>query len=337
MEVKNNEYKNQTNKKCFRSTSASRLPCSGGFITTPDNLRRRKRYLKVRKKFSSAYTSRDISTCSIVNSENTTKTFKNYNKSKSNSFKIVNILGKEIIKLPSCLEKEIKIKKSFDPLGISVVDCYADEGVNGCIIIKIEKSSACYKDSRLNVGDYLLSVNNEQMKNLTNSSARAILNRATLTSSEFISITYIPAKDALNYIDQFNKSHNTSFNLKNPIFDQRKSRKDVFRNSHLNRKQSSSTSISCASNKSSQSSRPSSTETSFSFTSKSNSVLNSSSISITSSDSFNIHDEKASSFRHSHSIDITKNSRKNKKKVKKNFNIGENQEINFKNVGFYYF
>ena len=106
--------------------------------------------------------------------------------SRSSSAKIINILGKEIVKLPVELECEIKVKKRFDPLGIQSVDCHCDEGVNGCVILKVEPNTACARDNRLKVGDYLLSVNNEQMRNLTNSSARGILNRASLSSSDVV-------------------------------------------------------------------------------------------------------------------------------------------------------
>ena len=106
--------------------------------------------------------------------------------SRSSSVKIVNILGKEIIKLPNFLEREIKVRKNFQPLGISSVDCQIDEGINGCTIQKIDPNTACAKDNNLKVGDYLLSVNNEQMRNLTNSSAKAILNRASLTCTDVV-------------------------------------------------------------------------------------------------------------------------------------------------------
>ncbi len=106
--------------------------------------------------------------------------------SRSSSVKIVNILGKEIIKLPNFLEREIKVRKNFQPLGISSVDCQIDEGINGCTILKIDPNTACAKDNNLKVGDYLLSVNNEQMRNLTNSSAKAILNRASLTCTDVV-------------------------------------------------------------------------------------------------------------------------------------------------------
>ena len=69
--------------------------------------------------------------------------------SRSSSIKIINILGKEIVKLPSYLEREIKVKKDFDILGITSVDCSIDEGINGCVILKIDTNSACAKDNNL--------------------------------------------------------------------------------------------------------------------------------------------------------------------------------------------
>ena len=103
--------------------------------------------------------------------------------------------------MPCHLEREIKIKKYFYPLGLSQVDCQVDEGINGCVIVKIDKNSAISRDNRLRAGDYLLSVNNEQMRNLSNSSARSILNRASLTSRDVV-IIYIPQEDAICFSEQ---------------------------------------------------------------------------------------------------------------------------------------
>lgn len=141
-----------------------------------------------------------------------TSTSQSHSSSRSSSVKIVNILGKEIVKLPGFLEREIKIKKNFHPLGISSVDCCSDEGINGCVILRIDPNSACAKDNRLKIGDYLLSVNNEQMRNLTNSSARAILNRASLTSKDVV-IIYISYADALEFKANLSKM---SCNLQSP-------------------------------------------------------------------------------------------------------------------------
>ena len=100
---------------------------------------------------------------------------------------IVNILGREIVKLPAWLEREVRIKKHFDTFGITRVDCTVDEGLNGCVVERVEANSACarHPDSP-RVGDYLLAVNNEQMRQLSASSAKAILNRASLTSSDIV-------------------------------------------------------------------------------------------------------------------------------------------------------
>ena len=122
----------------------------------------------------------------VLSATASTSTPTSRSSSRSGSVKIINILGKEIIKLPVTLEREIKIKKNFDQFGIMNVDCQIDEGVNGCVILNIEPNSACAKDKRLSVGDYLLSVNNEQMRNLTNSSVKGILKRASLTSSDVV-------------------------------------------------------------------------------------------------------------------------------------------------------
>ena len=100
--------------------------------------------------------------------------------------KVLNILGTDIVKLPVALEKEVKIKKNFDALGINSVDCFIDHGINGCAILKIEPNSACSRNKVLNCGDYLLNVNNENMRNLTNSRAKSILNRASLSSSDVL-------------------------------------------------------------------------------------------------------------------------------------------------------
>jgi hypothetical protein len=100
--------------------------------------------------------------------------------------KILTILGKEIIKLPTSCEQELKINTRHDSLGIVTVDCSVDEGINGCVVVKLLQGSACHKDGRIQPGDYLLSVNNEQMRNISKSSARAILHRANLTSCDVV-------------------------------------------------------------------------------------------------------------------------------------------------------
>lgn len=60
----------------------------------------------------------------------------------------------------------------------------ADKGINGVIVTSISEGGAVYKDGRIQVGDYILSVNNESMKRITNSQARAIMRRTQLVSTD---------------------------------------------------------------------------------------------------------------------------------------------------------
>lgn len=60
----------------------------------------------------------------------------------------------------------------------------ADRGVNGMIIKKLSRTGAVYRDGRILVGDYLLEINHESLRNITNSQARAILRRAQLLTTE---------------------------------------------------------------------------------------------------------------------------------------------------------
>ena len=90
-----------------------------------------------------------------------------------------------MIALPNFLEHEIKVKKNYTALGIQV-DCDRDEGVNGCMVSNITQDSAVERDARLNLGDFILSLNNENMRKISNATAKAILKRASLTSSDIV-------------------------------------------------------------------------------------------------------------------------------------------------------
>ncbi|MPC50808.1 Multiple PDZ domain protein [Portunus trituberculatus] len=59
-----------------------------------------------------------------------------------------------------------------------------DQGVNGVVISSLVRNGAVHKDGRLHAGDLILSVNNESMRNITNSQARAILRRTQLVSTD---------------------------------------------------------------------------------------------------------------------------------------------------------
>ena len=60
----------------------------------------------------------------------------------------------------------------------------ADRGVNGMIVKNISKNGAVFRDQRIQKGDYLLAINSESLRNITNSKARAILRRAQLIGNE---------------------------------------------------------------------------------------------------------------------------------------------------------
>ncbi|KAG8197760.1 hypothetical protein JTE90_006804 [Oedothorax gibbosus] len=101
--------------------------------------------------------------------------------------------GFETPVLPNALERIVKIKKGNNRLGL-VLDI-VDKGQNGMVIKSIRPASAVDKDGTVQVGDYILGVNSENMRNITRSQARAIIRRAELTSSDIV-IKYIPAGDA---------------------------------------------------------------------------------------------------------------------------------------------
>ena len=56
-------------------------------------------------------------------------------------------------------------------------------GVNGMLVVAVVPGGAVYRDGRIAPGDLLVSVNNESLRHVTNSQARAILKRANLVST----------------------------------------------------------------------------------------------------------------------------------------------------------
>ncbi|CAF0749667.1 unnamed protein product, partial [Didymodactylos carnosus] len=109
--------------------------------------------------------------------------------SSQSSGRVITFLNREVIQFPSNIEREIRIKQNFEQLGL-IVDAYIDEGVNGCIIKSIMPS-----EYGLKAGDYILSINNENMKKISNAQAKSVVRRASLMGSD-ISIVYIPSDEA---------------------------------------------------------------------------------------------------------------------------------------------
>ncbi|XP_074598987.1 multiple PDZ domain protein-like isoform X4 [Brevipalpus obovatus] len=94
--------------------------------------------------------------------------------------------------LPHALERTLRVRKGTDPLGLTLE--LADRGINGMMIKALNPIGAIAKDGRLRVGDYLVAMNSESFRNVTNSQARAILRRAQLISGDMI-LKYVPAED----------------------------------------------------------------------------------------------------------------------------------------------
>jgi C-terminal processing protease CtpA/Prc len=59
-----------------------------------------------------------------------------------------------------------------------------EKGINGCIVKTISPLGAVAKDGRIRVNDYIVFVNNETLRRITNSQARAILRRAQLLGTD---------------------------------------------------------------------------------------------------------------------------------------------------------
>lgn len=52
------------------------------------------------------------------------------------------------------------------------------------IVKDIPENGAIFKDGRLKIGDCFTAINNESLRNITNSQARVILRRAQLLSTD---------------------------------------------------------------------------------------------------------------------------------------------------------
>lgn len=90
---------------------------------------------------------------------------------------------------PSALEHIAKVKKSEEPLGINVE--LVDEGKNGVMVTSVAIGGPFARDGRIHAGDYLVAINNESLRNITNAQARAILRRAQLFSKDLRLLFYL--------------------------------------------------------------------------------------------------------------------------------------------------
>lgn len=89
----------------------------------------------------------------------------------------------DVIPLPPELEEEIRVEKNpGEPLGLQLEA--VDKAINGCMVKSLLKTGAVGKDNRVHAGDLVTKLNNETLRNVTNSQARTILRRANLISNE---------------------------------------------------------------------------------------------------------------------------------------------------------
>ncbi|KAI6193962.1 PDZ domain containing protein [Aphelenchoides besseyi] len=100
----------------------------------------------------------------------------------------------DVVNLPSHLERSIKIMKGALPLGI-VIDADVDKSINGCVVKSICSKKAVGRDGRIQVGDYIVRMNTESLRNVTNAQARTILKRTNLIGTQ-CNLSYITASDA---------------------------------------------------------------------------------------------------------------------------------------------
>ncbi|BFZ16568.1 hypothetical protein BsWGS_19608 [Bradybaena similaris] len=97
----------------------------------------------------------------------------------------------ELVRISASLERTLHIHKGHLHLGLAVET--VDKGINGCMVKSIAKPSAVERDGRIRLGDYIVSINNESLRRVTNAQARAIFRRSSLLGSD-VSITYIPGE-----------------------------------------------------------------------------------------------------------------------------------------------
>ena len=72
---------------------------------------------------------------------------------------------------------------ALDYLPGITVEC-VDTGLNGCVVKSLISSGAIVHDGRIQMGDYIVTVNNETLRRITTAQARAILRRASLVSTD---------------------------------------------------------------------------------------------------------------------------------------------------------
>jgi multiple PDZ domain protein len=80
--------------------------------------------------------------------------------------------------LPSALEQRVRIVKDADTLGLQVD--IEEGGVNGLVVRSLTRGGTLARDGRVQPGDYLVNVNGENLRGVSQAAALAVLRRTQL-------------------------------------------------------------------------------------------------------------------------------------------------------------
>jgi len=108
----------------------------------------------------------------------------------------VDDFGYTELPIPSELEQLIVLQKRNQSLGVTLE--LSEQGINGLIVRALSKKGLIFKDGRIQIGDNLLAINHESLRNTTTSKAKAIFKRVNLVEGE-IPLKYVPECEAQCY------------------------------------------------------------------------------------------------------------------------------------------
>jgi multiple PDZ domain protein len=80
--------------------------------------------------------------------------------------------------LPTALEQRVRIVKDADTLGLQVD--IEEGGVNGLVVRSLTRGGTLARDGRVQPGDYLVNVNGENLRGVSQAAALAVLRRTQL-------------------------------------------------------------------------------------------------------------------------------------------------------------
>ena len=82
--------------------------------------------------------------------------------------------------LPTALEQRVRIVKDADTLGLQVD--IEEGGVNGLVVRSLTRGGTLARDGRVQPGDYLVNVNGENLRGVSQAAALAVLRRTQLVA-----------------------------------------------------------------------------------------------------------------------------------------------------------